>query len=346
MKIACVVDTFPRKSELFIQREIDELRREGAEVEVFSVCRPDHIDPQTVYLPPRKIIPSLTCACIFARMFALHPYLFIARTLRSRAAAELARLVFDGKFDTIRAHFLGVASTLGLAASKISGIPLTVFAHARDVFVDGEAVLAKAAHAQTIFTCCQANADELIRIGVPEEKIHVSYHGLPEGFGENIRAGDQKSKTILASGRFVEKKGFRYLIKALEELKRRGADFECVICGDGPLRKDLVESVRLSGLPEAVEFPGWVSQQKMLELYAKAGVVVCPSVVAGDGDRDGIPNVILEAMACGVPVIASNAGGIPEVITDESKGLLVPSADHTALADAIEQFLVSGTIAG
>lgn len=339
MKIAYVVDTFPRRSELFIQREIDELRRDGVELNVFSVCRGERDDPQTVYLPPKGIVPNFACARIFACMFILHPYLLIARSLRSRAAAELARQVSDGGFDTIHAHFLGVASTLGLAASKITGVPLIISAHARDIFVEGEAVHAKAAHAREIVTCCKANAEELVRIGVPEEKVRVSYHSLPEGFGKNVRLKDRKGRTILAAGRFVEKKGFGHLIKALEELKRRAVDFECIICGDGPLKKNLAESVRLSGLTGAVEFPGWVSPEKMLELYAGTDIVVCPSVIASDGDRDGVPNVIREATACGVPVAASNVGGIPEAVTDESTGLLVPPADHTALADAIERLL-------
>lgn len=344
MKIAYIVDTFPRDSELFIRREIDELDRRGVEVKIFSIRRPNRDHPRTVYLPSRTIVPDFACAKIFACMLGLHPYLLITRILRSHAAAELVRQVFDGGFDTIHAHFLGVASTLGLAASKITGVPLTISAHARDIFVCGEAVRAKAAHAEAIFTCCRANVEELVRMGVPEEKVHVSYHGLPEGFVAEAVSMGRQGQTILAAGRFVEKKGFAHLIKALEELKRRGVDFECIICGDGPLKKNLVESVRLSRLTGSVEFSGWVSPEKMLELYAKADIVACPSVIAHDGDRDGIPNIILESMACGVPVAASNVGGIPEAVTDESTGILVPPGDHAALANAIERLLTNANL--
>lgn len=335
-KIAYVVDTFPRRSELFIRREIDELDRRGVSVTIFSVCRPASPDPRTVYLPRIGTVPNLTCAGIFARALDKHPKLLAARILRSGAAAELARAVSAGGFNVIHAHFLGVASTLGLAASKISDVPLTISAHARDIFVCGEAARAKAAHAGAVFTCCRANVEELVRMGVPNEKIRVSYHGLPEGFGADVTSMERQGSTILAAGRFVEKKGFGHLIRVLGALRLRGVDFRCTICGDGPLGKTLVESARLSGLAGTVDFPGWLSPDRMRDLYIKADIVVCPSVIAADGDRDGVPNIILEAMACGVPVVASNVGGIPEAVLDRSTGILVPPADRASLADAIE----------
>ncbi len=368
-----MIDTFPRNSELFIQREIDELRRRGVEIQVFSICRPPHPNPTVTYLetdicasregprprgprlfsslrlPPLlklrrtnrsagpPTLPTARCAAILAPLLDNHPRLLAARLLRSPSIAELARQISAGGFDIIHAHFLGVASTFALIASKITGVPLTISAHAADIFCCGEAIHAKARHARVIFTCCKENVKELIRIGIPRHRVRLSYHGLPDNSGvkseRKNRPGDVIS--ILAFGRFVEKKGFGYLIDAARDLRIRGLRFKCTICGDGPLRRRLTERARLAGLVECVEFPGWVTQKGVQDLLAASDILVCPGVTARDGDRDGVPNVILEAMAAGVPVVASDAGGIPEAVLNETTGIIVPQRDHTALADAI-----------
>ncbi len=362
MKLAYVIDTFPRKSELFLRREIDELRRQGVEIRVFSICRPAEGTgsiyrrrpeqsegrggrivpvpfPNVTYLPRLSFdIPGILSAAFrIAGIAGANPRLLLARTLRSPAAAALASALETEAFDAVHAHFLGVASTLAMAASRMAGVPLTISAHADDIFRSGEAIPAKGRHARAVFACCRANVKELVRRRVPEEKIHVAYHGLPPAGTDTSRPSDPP--LVLAMGRFVEKKGFEYLIAALRELPRWREDFRCVICGDGPLRGELEKEARATGIADRVEFPGWVDDDEKARLYSRAAVLVCPSVVAGDGDRDGVPNVILEAMAHGVPAVGTDAGGIPEAIDDGVTGIVVPQHDPALLVKGIGRIL-------
>jgi glycosyltransferase involved in cell wall biosynthesis len=275
---------------------------------------------------------------IFAGLYS-SPRLLATRFLRAPQAADLAEEVLGCGADIIHAQFLGVASTLALAASRAAGIPLTVAAHARDIVCGGELVAGD--HARAIFTCCELNVKDLVAKGIPAEKIVLSYHGIPraESHRRPGTRAERKTPLILSAGRFVEKKGFEYLIRALGELKVAGCRFETVICGDGPLGKNLVETTNSLSLSETVRFAGWKDQEALGQLLDEADVLVCPSVVASDGDRDGVPNIILEAFAKGVPVIATDAGGIPEAVIAGKTGLVVPQKDPKALAEAIGTLL-------
>lgn len=384
MNVAYVIDTYPRKSELFIRREIDALQRQGVKITLFSLCRPPHrehgadrgqvpevseqseekryLSPElpgsravpgspdinVIYLPrfTARIDKAAAAVRYIAKTLGESPKLLAARALRSPGAAALASALTAGTFDIVHAHFLGVASTIALVASRMTGVPLTISAHAGDIFCTGEGLPAKGRFARRVFVCCQSNVKELAARKIPKEKIEVSYHGLPGDFAARTRETrkEHEKPRIVALGRFVEKKGFRYLVSALKELKRWGRHCTLAIYGDGPLESDLREAVRHLDLTGRVEFPGWVEDGDTSVLYAGADAVVCPSVIAGGGDRDGIPNVIIEAMALGIPVVAARVGGIPEAIEDESTGMLVPPNDHVLLAEAINRILSDSSL--
>jgi len=172
-------------------------------------------------------------------------------------------------------------------------------------------------------------------------KIYLNYHGIElNNFSFRGMAPEGgKKRRLLAIGRLVETKGFSYLIDACAILKKRGIDFECIIVGKGPLRDKLQKRIISKGLEGVVKLVGAKTQEEIKELLNSALIFIQPSVIARNGDRDGIPNVILEAMSVGVGVVASKVSGIPEVVIDRETGLLVPEKDSVAIADAVQLFL-------
>ena len=154
-----------------------------------------------------------------------------------------------------------------------------------------------------------------------------------------FRRSEAGGDLILAVGRLVEKKGFRDLIDACRMLKDRGVSFSSELVGDGPLRRDLETQIQALGLGDAVAIRGMLSEEDLIPVYAQAGIVVVPSVLAAGGDRDGLPNVILEAMALQVPVVSTSVSGIPEAVENGGTGILVEPGRPDALADGIERLL-------
>jgi glycosyltransferase involved in cell wall biosynthesis len=150
---------------------------------------------------------------------------------------------------------------------------------------------------------------------------------------------------VLAAGRLVDKKGFDVLIEACALLRDRGIPFTCRIVGEGPRRRALARAVQRRGLEPVVALQAWASTDEVIRLLAKARAFVAPSRIGRSGDRDGIPNVVLEAMAAGRPVVSTAVSGIPEAVVDGVTGLLVAPGDATALADALEKVLTDAALA-
>jgi glycosyltransferase involved in cell wall biosynthesis len=172
-----------------------------------------------------------------------------------------------------------------------------------------------------------------------QDRIRLVRHGLPlEQFEPVVPCG----RLILAIGRLVEKKGFAYLIEACAALAGDGIAFECVIAGDGPEREDLAAAVDRLQLGERVTLKGAVSHDEALALYRQARIFALPCVVSPGGDRDGVPNTILEAMATGLPVVAGRAGGTAEAVEEGVTGFLVTPRDAEALAEKLRLLLEDG----
>lgn len=186
-----------------------------------------------------------------------------------------------------------------------------------------------------ILTVSQGLADQLIGVGAEAEKVHVFYRGVhvPEELG---RSPALREKRIVMAGRFVEKKGFTFGISAFERLSRRVPGWKLTIAGDGPLRDALQRQVRSAGLTDRVDFPGQLSQAQLFELMGDAAILLVPSVVAQNGDSEGIPNVIKEAGARGLPTVATTHAGIPEIVRHGDTGMLVPERSPADLAAALE----------
>jgi glycosyltransferase involved in cell wall biosynthesis len=246
----------------------------------------------------------------------------------------------------IHAHFAHGPCTTALYAAALTGTEYSFTAHAKDIYVQEEGFLrTKLDRAKFVVTCTGFNRRTLQNVhdGTP---IHRIYHGVDcTAFGERKESLDHDVPHILSVGRLVPKKGFPTLFKALALIAERGRAFRCTIIGDGPQKAELEALVQKLGLTDHIEFTGKLTQEEVIGHYAAADCISLACQVLNDGDRDGIPNVLVEAMAMGVPVVSTRISGIPELVEDEVTGLLVESGDSAALSISIERVLSDPALA-
>lgn len=325
MRLACVIGTYPTPSETFIAREMEGLRARGHDIVPFSLFQPDTGPADGV---------CYGWETEFDRFLQRYAPRRAAHALAARWRREFAAR----RCEAVMAHFGSLPSSIALDAAE--NLPLVVSLHARDLYVEAQRLPEKLARARAIVTCTRANQAYLQQLFPAQAgKIHLVYHGLPADWTEapvpERARPPQAPLRILAAGRLVEKKGFRHLLAACAELQQQGFPFQATILGDGPQGRALVALRRTLGLQDVLALEGWVNQEDLRRGLAWADVFCCPSVMAADGDRDGLPNVLLEAMASGLPVVASRLSGIPEAVEDSRSGLLAPPADPQALALAL-----------
>jgi glycosyltransferase involved in cell wall biosynthesis len=243
----------------------------------------------------------------------------------------------------LHAHYAHGSTTVAWFASLITGIPFSFTAHAKDVYSDelnpAGLLRRKLTAARFAVTCTGAGAEHLRAIAA-QARVHVVYHGLNDDLARLAerapRNGSRNgSVRLLGVGRLVEKKGFDVLVEACAELRRRDIPFAATIAGpDGPSGPAIRELIAEHGLEEAFRLAGPLSQRELFDEYTRADALCLPCRVVGS-DRDGIPNVLVEAMACGTPVVTTGISGIPELVSDGINGLLVEPDDSAALASAI-----------
>jgi glycosyltransferase involved in cell wall biosynthesis len=273
-----------------------------------------------------------------------------------QAVALADRLLEQPGVRHLHAHFCHGATTVTWLASLITGVPFSFTAHAKDLYCESlnpAGLLArKIRAARMVVTCTDANRAylESMTTGTP---IHCIYHGLNTDFTRLLEDGGAaapapraSSLRILAVGRLVAKKGLDVLVDACAILARRGVSLRLDIVGEpGDQSSDLAARVSRHGLGGAVTIRGPVTQAALVEAYRSASVFCLPCRIAGDGDRDGIPNVLMEAMACGLPVVTTPVSGIPELLVHDVNGLLVPPDDARATADALLRLHVDAPLA-
>jgi glycosyltransferase involved in cell wall biosynthesis len=252
----------------------------------------------------------------------------------------------------LHAHFCHGATTVAMFASRLSGIPFSFTAHAKDIYLrelnPGDLLQIKMRRARFAVTCTGANQDHLQHRHGDVAAIHRIYHGLdtdqfsPAPRDEN---GEAAIPTILSVGRLVEKKGFDYLVRACAILRQRGLDFRCLIVGGADkYAENIKRLIHELELDDRISLPGAVTQEELRGYYQAGTVFALPCLVVGNGDRDGIPNVLVEAMAMEMPVISTDISGIPELIEHGVDGLMVPEKSAEAMADAIESLLLDAAL--
>lgn len=264
-----------------------------------------------------------------------------------QAVAVADRVLEQPRVRHLHAHFCHGATTVTWLASLITGVPFSFTAHAKDIYCESlnpAGLLArKIRAARLVVTCTDANRAHLAALA-GKTPVHCIYHGLNADFSALIDRGPARREgtgsvlRILAVGRLVAKKGLDVLVDACALLASRGVPLRLDIIGeDGDQAAELAARVARHGLSGAVSIRGPMTQAALLEEYRQASVFCLPCRVAGDGDRDGIPNVLLEAMACGLPVVTTPVSGIPELLRHDVNGLFVPPDDARATADALER---------
>jgi len=364
LRLAYLVGTYPALTTTFIAREVVLLQQWGAQLKVFSIRRPaapltpeqKALEQGVVYLLPANLLSLLASHLRFvllrpAKYFGTLFYLLTRRheTLASRVKTLLhfgegvywAALLRGEKWDWLHAHFVDRAATLAMVASNLLGVPYSVTAHANDIYVSPVLLPEKLSRASFVATCTGYNQKHLSRL-LPEafaRKVKRIYHGLDlEAYRRESHTPNGKP-LLVSVGQLKEKKGFAFLLDACRLLRDAKHDFECQIVGEGPLREALGQQIRSLRLEDVVTLCGALPHSQVVEKYRRATLFVLSCVLGGDGDRDGIPNVILEAMAMELPVVSTRHSGIPEVVHDGINGLLVEPGDVQALATALAHLL-------
>ena len=356
-RVGYVVKRYPRFSETFVVNEILAHEAAGTQVEIFTQFGPvdthfqdaiSRVRAPVHYLPAKSSKASALWGQLHAaaRAFPAAWSTVAAsgdvdvRTLHQ--ALTLAELVRERGIEHLHAHFATGATEVARLASALTGVPFTFTAHAKDIFhesVDAVDLERKLAAAHAVVTVSDYNVRHL-SAAFPHlaHKVVRIYNGLDlEAFAYG--APTERAPEILAVGRLVEKKGFRYLVDACRELTGRGVAFTCAIVGAGEEEALLRERVVAAGLEGRVALTGPLPQREVKERMRRAAVLAVPCVVGADANQDGLPTVLLEAMALGTPCVSTDVTGIPEVLEDGVTGSMVPQHDAAALADALQRLL-------
>jgi colanic acid/amylovoran biosynthesis glycosyltransferase len=366
MKIGYICGRFPTLTETFVYNEVLKLRERHLDIEVFSIHRPtsDSLSSETCalaqdtfYVLPLRVI----------RFAIAHLYLFLVRPFRylyviltfviAKNISDIRKMrrtflhfleavyIADGSrkkgISHHHAHFATGPASVAMFVSILNGTTFSFTVHAMDLFRDKLLLKEKARLASFIISISQYNKHTFLREcpDADPEKIRIVRCGvdLRKFQPRRLRRGEEIC--LLSVGRLVEKKGFAYLIHACRVLKERGHKFNCVAVGDDPDRTLLEQLIKELDLEEDVRLVGGIPHSSVRDYYEKADIFVLPCVIAQDNDQDGIPVVLIEAMAMGLPCVSTRISGIPELIEHRVSGLLVESRNVTELANAIEELI-------
>jgi glycosyltransferase involved in cell wall biosynthesis len=364
--IVVLLKGYPRLSETFIAQELLGLEKAGFRLTLVSLRHPtdkkrhpvhDEIRAPVVYLPeylyeePVRVLKGLVAGLWNPKFWRLLPRFGkdLARDLtpnrmrRLGQALVLAREWPEGG-EWLHAHFIHTPCSVAAYASAMNDVPYTVSAHAKDIWTSPDWELAeKLARARWTVTCTASGYEHLRHLAAGKGHVELSYHGLDLSRfsrfeGERPpRDGSEPADPvrIVSVGRAVEKKGYDLLLKALSLLPPDLHWRFDHIGGGGELEvlKPMAQSL---GIADRVHWKGALDQRDVLAQYRASDLFALACRITADGDRDGLPNVIVEACSQGLACLSTNISGIPELLTNGENGFLVPPEDPQALAAALE----------
>jgi glycosyltransferase involved in cell wall biosynthesis len=315
-------------------------------------ARVDYL-PETLLAPlPILIYHNGLLARSRPSLYAQAFRLMLKRWSRTRKVATVKHLLQAGYLvhallpgkgvRYLHAHFAHSPTSVAMFASKLSGIPFSFTAHAKDIYTsDPRQLREKITMAEFVVTCTEYNRRFLQGL-VPEARsIHCVYHGIDADLFTAPSEPREPSAPyqVLSIARLVEKKGLPTVFRALRHLIDQGHSLRYTLIGDGEERQPLLDLVSRLKLNTVFDWLGSMPHEQVLQHYRKADLFVLGCEVASNGDRDGIPNVFLESMAMGVPVLATRVSAIPEVVADGRTGLLVPPGQPETMAGGMSRLL-------
>jgi glycosyltransferase involved in cell wall biosynthesis len=368
--LAYILKGYPRISETFISNEILLLESLGFNMRLFSMRKPrESFCHASVKLIKARVdyLPTELQTAFFE---LLVPNLFLAakKTGSFKAALAAARdgltrgnelatlkhllqagymtnkfLVREPEIRQLHGHFAHSPTSVTLFASVLSGIPFSFTAHAKDIYTSRpEKLFRKINQASFVVTCTKHNRDYLRKIaGGARTPIYCIYHGIDLKLFNHSRThtGTEPPFNILTIARMTEKKGLPTIYQALDLLRRRGVRFHHTLVGDGDDRELLVNLIRELRLEDQCRLAGTLTHEEVLKFFRESDLFVLGCQIADNGDRDGIPNVLVESLAMGVPAVSTEVSAIPEIIVDGATGLTVPPSNPGAMADAMLRLL-------
>jgi len=370
-RIALLLTRFPSVTETFILREVIEMERQGCAVRLVPVLRES---PPVVHEEARPWIdralytPFVSFGILQANLRALmarparclsllvrlvagtvtHPGTLLRTLLIFPKSVFIAGQLRREGIQHVHAHYATYPSTMALIIAALADIPFSFTVHAHDIQLDRSLLRWKLRQTRFVRSISEFNRRFLERLYPQEARdridvIHVGIEPLQYAHGDAPIA--RAISRVLCVAAHKPYKGLPYLIEACRLLKQEGVSFRCEVVGDGPMREELKQMILDKGVGDVIQLVGPKAQHEVTQLMAAATLFVLPSIIAPDGQMEGIPVALMEAMSSGRPVVSTSISGIPELVEDGQNGFIVPPADAPELARAMRALLESPELA-
>jgi glycosyltransferase involved in cell wall biosynthesis len=369
-QLAYILKGYPRISETFISNEILLLEKLGFNMQLFPMRHPresfchdsvKQIQAQVDYLPtelllefPRLLLPNIFLAVKRPKLFQQGLQLANVRYKRTGKLATFKHLLQAGfltnnhllgnsKIAHLHGHFAHSPTSVTMFASLLSGKPFSFTAHAKDIYTSNpDQLREKIRLAEFVVTCTEYNKRYLedIAIGL-QTPIHCIYHGI------DLKLFSPKTDhntcsapyNLLTVARMTEKKGLPTLYKALHKLKENNFKFNHTLIGDGDDRDEILQLITDLKLTDCCHWLGTRTHTEVLKQFEQSDLFILACEIAANGDRDGIPNVLVEALAMEVPALSTTVSAVPEILLNNKSGLTIEPGNATIMAEAIERIL-------
>jgi len=370
MSIAYITQSYPTLTTTFIYREVLALQRVGFEIVTFAIWKPNlkRISPESRPLvnSTAYVFPASTGNLLKAqwRFMIKHPVKYFStaffvltrrgESLKNRKrtlfhfieAVYLTKAMKQQGVEHIHAHFTINAASIALILSRLLNITFSFTAH-NIFFTDRLLLKEKVREARFIVAISEFSRQYLNELvpGTYLHKMRIVHCGLSlQSFAPPKDKPNNNPPVILFVAQLVERKGAPYLLEACRILFQRGIPFKCIIIGGGQQKLALEEKLKQYNLQQRVELKGPVFQKDLKPYLNACDIFALPCITAANGDMDGVPVSLMEAMAMEIPVVSTKLSGIPELIEDGKEGLLTPEKDAAALADALQRLLQNKTL--